>query len=102
MRDLFYLEEDHLVFKGLGSFYEDWDEFIRGLASNLNNPLMHSINMYRIKSATEETHLGCAFRFYIDEWNGWPGPTADLIEFINHSLKPGDKLYIDSVIDYHF
>ena len=104
LKDIFALEDDHLVYKGgLTLFVADWNRYLQNLTFGLQEEQsIHSINMYRIKNATEDTHLGCSFRFYIDEWNGWPGPTADLIDFLQHQVKPGDKLYIGAVIDYHF
>lgn len=104
LKDIFDAEDDHLVVKkGISLFINEWDKYMHNLVFELGEkPDMHSLNMYRIKRAAEGTHLMCCYRFFIREWNGWPGPLTDLVEFVHHSLKPGDKLYIGSVIDYHF
>lgn len=100
--DMFNVDKDVITFNGLGSFVKEWNEYIRELSSKLDDNEYKDRNIWMIRNACKETHLEICSRFLIEEWNGWAGPASDLIGFLQYRVKPGDKLYIGAVIDYHF
>lgn len=99
---IFTLEDDHLVFNGLGEFTKEWYEYIREYVSQLKDGEVDDMKLYKIKKAVERTHLGIYSRFYIENWNGYAAPAEDLIDYLQNRMKKGDRLYIGAVIDYHF
>lgn len=101
-KEIFDLEGETLVFKGLGDFIQRWNEYIKSLTKQLEDNKYNHFLMYEIGSATKETHLETSFRFYIEDWNGYPAAAEDLIDFLYNQVNSGDKLYIGAVIDYHF
>lgn len=102
---LFDIDGETLVLKGdseIDKFIHDWNECIRNLASKLNDKAVDDIALFKVRKATEETHLGVCSRFYIEDWNGYAGTFSELVEYVTKRMKQGDRLYIGAVIDYHF
>ena len=99
---IFTLEDDHLVFNGLGEFTKEWYEYIRECVAQLKDGEVDDMKLYKINKAVERTHLGIHSRFYIENWNGYAAPVEDFIAYLQKQMKVGDRLYIGSVIDYHF
>lgn len=97
--------ETALVYRGgLDEFKEKWTNVIREEAMKVtaDNVLDH-LPRYMLRGICNDTHLKSEYRFYIDGYNGWAGPMADLIEYISwKKFKPGKILYIGAVIDYHY
>lgn len=100
--NMFTINKDVITFNGLGNFVRKWNDYMRELSSNLDDNEYKQYDMWRIGCATKETHLYICSRFFIEDWNECAGPAEDLIDFLQHRAKPGDKLYIGAVIDYHF
>lgn len=100
--EIFDLDGETLVFKGFGNFIREWSDYIKSLVEQIKDDKYDQFLIWRIGNATKETHLETASRFYIEYWNGHPGAADDLIDFLQHQVKPGDKIYIGAVIDYHF
>lgn len=99
---VFTLEDDHLVFNGLGEFTKEWYEYIRECVAQLKDGKVDDKKLFKIKKAVERTHLGIYSRFYIEDWNGYAAPAEDFIDYLQKQMKVGDRLYIGAVIDYHF
>lgn len=100
--ELFDCKGDVLIFKGMGTFLEDWAKAIQQAANNLNaNANDWQLKMYGVAKLTERTHKDSYSRFYMEDWNCYAGPASDLIEFLT-TLEKGTKLYVGAVIDYHF
>lgn len=104
----FNAEKDMLIFKGkdaLKQFLEKWADCMnkRTLAVTPENITSHS-TWYDITSVLEGTHLETERRFCIEEWNGLNAcPMSELIHWISsQNFKKGRKIYIGSVIDFHF
>lgn len=95
-------EEDALVFKGMGTFITEWNNAIKNAANKLQDGVYDRSLLFKIKDIKECTHLRCDYRFFIEDYNGCAGSAQDLIEFAYNELKPGDKLYIGNVIDFHY
>jgi hypothetical protein len=100
--EIFDLDGETLVFKGFGNFIQEWNDYIKSLTEQIKDDKYDQFLMWKISNATKETHLETASRFYIEDWNGRPEAAEDLIDFLQHQVKPGDKIYIGAVIDYHF
>lgn len=42
-------------------------------------------------------------KFVVECWSGFcANDSTEFMEFVDHYLKPGDKLYIGSIIDFHY
>lgn len=97
---------DCLAYRGeeaLKKFLQAWADDIKAKAAELTaDNILSEQRLYMIRSVTQETHKRTSKRVHIEEWNGWAGPMEDLIEFVAHEMKEGDKIYVGSVIDYHF
>lgn len=95
---------DCLVYLGkdsLKKFLQAWADDIKANAAELNADNILS-EIRHLKLSVQETHKHSSIRVHIEEYNGWAGPITDLIEFADWKLKEGDKIYVGSVIDYHF
>lgn len=55
---------------------------------------------YRIKSKSRDI-LNICHLFFIDGWAGHPCHSTDFVRFC-HGCKPGTKLYVNGILDYHF
>ena len=101
-KDLFDLDGEVLVFKGLGSFLNDWAEAIKKAASELTaDNILKGLNLYHLGGMTERTHLDTYSRFYIEDWNNCAGDFGDFISWLSH-LDVGTRLYFGALIDFHF
>ena len=101
LSDIFYLDGDTLVYKGIGDFIKNWNAYIQELASKLTDTY-DDMALWRIRKATERTHNDVYSRFVIVDWSSYAEPCADLIEYVVGHMKKGDRLYVGAVIDYHF
>ena len=105
--DLFDLDKTGrcLVYKGgMDEFKREWAETIRKAAEEVTGDnILESSPRYTVRMICNETHLSCSYRFKIEGWTSYAAPMDDLIEWIAYKkFKPGKKLYIGAVIDYHF
>lgn len=106
LSDLFALDEsgEALIYKGgLDAFKQAWADAIHKTVEGItaDNVLMTMVR-YRLECICNETHLRSSFRVFIPEWNGYAATMSDLIGYIaSERFKPGKKLYIGAVIDYH-
>ena len=101
--DLFTLDGDVLVYKGkdaMHKFLQDWTDAIKSKTEELeaDNVLCKLSN---IIDCAKTSHKFIHQRFYIDEWNDWAGAFRDLVDYLGE-LKEGDRIYIGSIIDYHY
>lgn len=100
--DIFDIDGEVLIYKGLGNFLKEWSEKIQEIANGLTEGnILKDINLYRMKSITERTHHDIYSRFFIEDWNGWAGDCADFISWLA-TLEVGTRIYVGAVIDYHF
>lgn len=101
--DIFDLEGETLVYKGLDKFLSDWVKDIKELANNFNEQnISEAPNLWKLKSIIERTHLDCYFRFDIHDWaDGIADSLKSLIVYAKSQMQPGDRLYVGSIIDYH-
>ena len=91
-----------LIYKGLGTFLDDWANAIKEQANAINaDNILKNLNLYKLESILNRTHRNIYYRFYSEDYNNYAGPASDLIEWLN-TLEKGTRLYIGSVIDYHF
>lgn len=95
-------EEDVLVFKGMGTFVTEWNNAIKNAANDLQDGVLCRRILNEINYLEECTHLHCDYRFFIEGWSWGSFPARNFIEYVNDELKPGDKLYIGNVIDFHY
>ncbi len=102
LSDIVDLDGETLVFKGIGNFVHKWYEYIKEKANALDDSKVDTSQLYWVEKATERTHLDTSYRIYLEEWNNYAGPMCDFINFADSVLKPGDRLYVGSVIDYHY
>lgn len=101
LSDVFDLDADNdaLVFKGLDKFKQQWMSAIREKAAAVTEEnILDWRSLYMLEQVCRETHIESSRRFSID--GGIAEPMSDLIKFAA-SLKPGQRLYIGAVIDYH-
>ena len=97
-----YVGNGTLLYKGMGDFLTDWVEQIKLLADSITpENVLKELNLYYLSSVTEKTHKNMSSRFYIEDYNCFAGPLSDLVEFLA-TRKEGEKIYVGSVIDYHF
>lgn len=100
--EIFDIDGEVLIYKGLGNFLKEWAEKIQEIANGLTEGnILKGMNLYRMKSITERTHHSINSRFFIEDWNGYAGDCADLISWLA-TLDVGTRIYVGAVIDYHF
>lgn len=106
LSDIFDLEGETLVYKGkkkMKKFLDDWAKEINKKAACITwSTILKFPNLFKLRQCTMNTHLVVDYRFYIEDYNSYGGPLFDLVDYIASSMKEGDRLYIGSVIDYHF
>lgn len=101
-KDLFDIDGEVLVFKGLGTFLHDWAEALKEAANKLNEDnILKELNLYRLEIMTQKTHTDNDARFFIDDWNNYAGDFADFISWLA-TLEVGTRIYFGAVIDFHF
>lgn len=101
LSDVFDLDADNdaLVFKGLDKFKQQWMSAIREKAAAVTEEnILEWRPRYMLEQVCRETHIESSRRFSINV--GVAYPMSDLIELVA-SMKPGQRLYIGAVIDYH-
>lgn len=97
-----YVGDGTLRYKGMGTFLQDWADKIHSLAEEIKaDNIIKYPHRVRLSLLTENTHKEINSRFYIEDWNGYAGPSSDLIEFLAKQ-KDGTLIYVGSVIDFHF
>ena len=97
-----YVGDGTLRYKGMGTFLQDWADKIHSLAGEITKDnIIKGLHRFLLSCLTERTHKEINSRFYIEEWNGYAGPAADLIEFLGKQ-KEGTLLYVGAIIDFHF
>jgi len=100
--DIFNIDGEVLIYKGLGNFVNDWIGSIREAAQNLTEEnIFNDGNLYRVRHIVEDTHYRIFTRFYINNWNCCPDPFGEFIGWLSR-LDVGTRIYVGSVIDYHF
>lgn len=107
LSDLFDLDKSGLVLVykgGMDVFKRQWADAIRKAAEAVvADNVLESTPRYTVRMMCNETHLESSYRFKIEGWTSYAAPMDDLIEWIAYKkFKPGKKLYIGAVIDYHF
>lgn len=102
LHEIFDLDGEALVYKGMGSFVKDWYSCIQRKANELNADKMDMLKLYHLYRLLERTHIDIYSRFYIEDLSEYAKPLPELINFIKNNMKSGDRLYIGAVIDYHF
>ena len=100
---LFDLEDDVLIVKDPDAFILENIMLIKHRASILSIDRKNLFGILdSISKSIEKTHKQIDSRFFINEWNGWAGTAFDLIEFIRFCCKKGTKLYVGSVVEFHY
>lgn len=100
--DIFDIDGEVLIYKGLGNFVNDWIGSIREAAQNLTEGnIFNDGNLYRVRHIVEDTHYRIFTRFYINNWNCYPDSFGEFIGWLSR-LDVGTRIYVGSVIDYHF
>lgn len=97
------VDGESLVFKGLGDFRKKWYEHICDLSKELIKVDVKDAHLalYKIRTATQRTHLDVFSRFFIEDYTGYAAPASEFIDFLD-DLKEGDHIYIGSIIDFHW
>jgi hypothetical protein len=97
-----YQGNSTLIYKGMDGFVQDWINAIKDYANKLTEQnIMKEYYLYRLKKLVDKTHLEIESRFSIDEYDEHPNSLATLMEFLSHQ-KIGTKIYVGSVVDFHF
>lgn len=100
--EILAIDGEVLIYKGLGNFTKEWAEKIQEIASSLTGGnILKDSNLYRMKSIIKKTHHDIDSRFYIEDWNNCAGDCADFINWLS-TLEVGTRIYVGSVINYHF
>ncbi len=108
VKDVFTMQEPGVfVYKGkkaLREFKQKWIDDLRQKVQEMTpENMFKEQRLFRLSSATKETHLDASSRVDIKEWTGnCAYPLGELFEWANSQLKDGDKFYIGAVIGYHW
>ncbi len=106
LSELFDLDEtgEALVYKGgMEAFKEQWAAAIREAAQEVTGDnILELMPRWKTRAACKKTHLCCDYRFSIQDCSSYPDSLDGLIGYVNGKMKPGDKLYVGAVIDFHY
>lgn len=94
-------EPDTLVYKrGLASAKDEWYSELHKLVSEAEKS--RTSDLYSLRQ-TIDYPFGGFTRYVLSDWSGtsYSCPTRELLELLDE-MKIGDKLYINSVFDYHW
>ncbi len=103
IRELFRIEGREMTFLGGDSFMEKWFNEIKTLSNELTIDSFKNdyLSTWDLEKTINQTHLRMFDRIY-----GFEGDYAitfgDFVWSVCKNLKPGDKLYIGGVVDFHF
>ena len=102
-KGIFDLDGGVLVFKGMGNFMDEWKNYIYELAKDIKDGSgnIDSFKLFRLRMAIQRTHLDICSRFYSDDITGYAAPAEEFVNFVS-TLKPGTRIYIGEIIDFHF
>lgn len=95
-------KETILIYKGgIETWKEKWLSNIKAKINSLNpKNVFVSPNLYDLKQSIARA-LGDTM-FVMECWTGFePQESTEFMEFVS-TLKPGTKLYVGSILDYHF
>lgn len=101
LHPLFSLEDETLVYQGCETLLTKWIGEIKEKASHLNTNNFFD-EAARLIRMVQKTHVFSGSKFYIADWCDEAVNPFDLIEYCKKKLKPGERLYIGSIIDYHY
>ena len=107
MSELFDLDKsgNALVYKGgLEEFCKKWADAIHDAAKEVTaENVIRVDSRYNVRMMCKETHLESSCRFSIVDYQSYAGPMSDLVKWIFYGkMKPGAKVFIGAVIDYHW
>lgn len=95
-------QSDTLIFKGMGSFLNEWANAIKEKTETITaDNILSWDSISKIGRMASDTHKFLSERFYIEDYNGFAEPAYDLFAFLSN-FEEGTRLYIGSVIDYHY
>lgn len=101
---LFEFKDGCLVYLGADVFLKNWVDAIHEKAQAIT---VENVTFSGPRSALRDILLGShtngTDRVVLQEWTGiCAEPVSELVGFAFHNMKPGDKLYIGAVIDFHY
>ena len=104
LKGVFERDGRELTFVGVEPFLEEWVAKIKESADGLFTEFFDSITLYQHKCLCERTHRNIASLIYSGERR--QGRTENFGDFIQslsyRNFKPGDKLYIGGIVDFHY
>ena len=97
---VFTRDGDELTYIGAEKFMEKWLAHIKAFVEPLTVESMKDwYPMFKVEDIIKNTHLCTPTKIYVDE------EIQDLGDFMRSvfaEAKPGDKLYLGGIIDYHW
>lgn len=91
-----------LIYEGAETFIREWHNKIREQAMTMTvEDFKDWRTLFDLRQITDETHLRTPVRFYGYDGDDLPYPMGDFITHAFVHLKPGDKLYVGGILDYH-
>lgn len=97
----FEQDNDSLVYKGIENFTRLWTDEIKSKASEIKDGEYDFLKFYKLKDALENFNID-GFRYCIKDWNDSPDPVGTLVNFCQSELKPGDRVFVGGMVDYHY
>lgn len=97
---VFTRDGDELTYIGAENFMENWINHIKCLVEPLTVESMKDwMPLWLVKSTIRDTHLRTVNKIYCDEEIQTFG---SFMQNVFANLKPGDKLYLGGVVDFHW
>jgi hypothetical protein len=104
LKGVFERNGRELTFVGVEPFLKEWAAKIKESADGLSAEFFDSVTLYLHKCLCERTHRNIDSLIYSGE--NRQGQTETFGEFIQSLscgyIKPGDKLYIGGIVDFHY
>lgn len=101
---LFTCNGRELTFIGSAEFLTKWNDALKKSVEILDNEnILKFPNLYNVECMAKYTHKDVYHRFVVEEYFGsFPETYGDFVTYAYGNLKPGDKLYVGAVIDFHY
>lgn len=104
LEGVFYREGRTLTYVGAENFMYEFVEAIKKSASELTVEKMKDWRtMFALKRLLDETHIEYEHRFVFGpDQEAFPESLGEFMQEVYVTLKPGDKLYVGGIVDFHY
>lgn len=98
---MFDRKDDMLIYKGCEEVFRNWHKGVCDKAEALSEEgLKDSVKTFRLRRVLQTPFT--YDRFVITDYDGYPEPSSDFLQYCAARLDVGDILYLGGVLGFHW